>query len=1102
MMHRNRQRSGHARVVALSHAAPRFEHVAFFFVVVVWLLLWTAMPASAQVDPLLPVKGLPPNVIVVLDTSFPMLKDGAGDYYDLKTYNRVDDVMVATALGVTTTQYRRKYTQLQYETLQNANSKYFATDIVATPSSASSYASFWAPTRFEMARAGIAQAVTENPNLVRWGLLKLRQNSEAWRNTASSSGCDRPVRITGNALLTAVADVSPCSGGSSNMYVMYAPSTNGPNYQENSAPGDAVVYAVGSANAATNIQTALTQTLGTGILIPGGQDSASFVDRPIYNALVDAKTHAASAMATDSSLVRSFRNTVVVLVTSGKDDGDSSYMTHTSMSTLASSFTFVSTGSGNRRVPIIVIGVNPATADEAELQSIATASGGAYFRVSSALEVTRAVNYAVQLGFSHANDVESRRSSEYSFVSPIVGTVNLIGARTATGVLLPDTDIQSLAGPTTGLALPQRSNVMLTAGFGLPGFDGRLRAFRTFKPVQDTTKPTGWKFVQDGTRLWPDLDDRPELAGLARVPASPDARNIYTYLPSGSGSGTMVAFTLANSATLAAHLGGADPTRLIPFIRNQPLGAIIGSTPAIMDPPSLDPPPDDDYGFADSVGTFAGNHKNRRAMIFFGANDGMIHAVDARTGYEVWAFIPYNLLPKLQTLMDGQPIERFDYFVDSSPKIAEVKLGGVWKTLLVIGQGYGGTFYQALDVTEAGMGVAPDADGASAVASLLAKFDSPGESIDFAWAFPAYSSFDPDIRYTNATLADTFPGGRVTFFGDLRSSASNVEKRVGFTFSDPAVGTLTTDRSVTGVMTGSGYFPAVEDNLPGRGTSAPRAGQSFFLLNAATGLPVGNPTGGTCTGTGCYDVGDLSNGRKNAIQADVTASGDYGATAVSKAYVGDADGRYWRFTFNGTGAITASSLVDTGQPIFSSSALLFIGTSDRYLFFGTGSDMLSNLAPGGSGTFKLYGLKDGSSAGTIVFSRALTPVSGLTSACPLNGERPSSSPTVAGDIVFFTTTTGYASQPCIDGQAKIYAFTYVGTAAYDTNGNSTMDTNESPVVATSVGRGTAPFIVDQHLFIGTSSSLGTGITALGDAEDFNNGVGQVGVRILSWREIR
>ena len=98
-------------------------------------------------------------------------------------------------------------------------------------------------------------------------------------------------------------------------------------------------------------------------------------------------------------------------------------------------------------------------------------------------------------------------------------------------------------------------------------------------------------------------------------------------------------------------------------------------------------------------------------IIFVGANDGMIHAIDARTGYEVWAFIPYNLLPKLTTLRDGQAVDQFDYFVDSSPKIAEVKIERRrGAACCSFGEGPGGTFYQTFDVTEAGMGVDPDAD--------------------------------------------------------------------------------------------------------------------------------------------------------------------------------------------------------------------------------------------------------------------------------------------------------------------------------------------------------------------------------------------------------
>jgi hypothetical protein len=1069
------------------------------------LLTLIASAAEAQVDPLIALKRLPPNIVVVLDTSLPMLKDGNGDYYDVKTYNRADDTTAATALGVTAPQYRRIYRGLQFESTQDANTKYVATDIQAVPSTASTYASFWSATRFETAKSGLLQAVNENPSLVRWGLLKLRQANEAWRNTSSSSGCDKPVRVTGNGALQSAGDASPC-GASNGKYVIYTPQSDAANGSQ-TGPGDSVVYAVGSASVVTNMTTALQQTVGAGSLIPAGRDTSTYVDRPLYNALTDAKTQITTNTTISADSCRACRNTVVVLIAGGKDDGDPTYLSHGSITTLAGSFAAIGSNPA-RRVPIVVIGVKPAADDEASLQAIATASGGYYFRATSAAEVATAVNYAVQLGFAKSADVDAARTSEYSFLSPIVGTVNLVNALSATGAALPNTDIASVAGATTGQALSQRSNFQLTAGFGLPGFDGRLRAFRAFRPVLDSTKPTGWKFVSDGTRLWPDLDDRPSMAGLARTPLLASSRNIYTFIPDSSGGGQMVAFSTANSGQLAPYLGGASVTALITFIRSQPLGAIIGSTPAIMDPPSLDPPPDEDYGFADSVNTFAGTHKNRRSIIFFGANDGMIHAVDARTGYEVWAFIPFNLLPKLKTLMDGQPVERYEYFVDSSPKIAEVKIDGTWKTMLIVGQGYGGTFYQAFDVTEAGMGVDPDADGLSAVSAMLARFDTPNESISFSWAFPRYSSFDTNLSYTTTALGAAFPGGKLVMYGDLRTTATNVEKRVGFTFSDPAVGTLTSDRSVTAVMTGSGYFPDIEDALSGRGSTGPRAGHAFFLLDARTGLPIGNSSGSSCAGTGCYDVGDVSNSRKNAIQADVTASGDAGSNVVVKAFVGDVDGKYWRFTFTSAGAITLTQLVDTQQPIYSSSALLFVGTTERYLFFGTGSDLLPNVAPGGGGTgqgtaFKLYGVKDGATSGTVVFTRDLSPkVVSSSSNLITNGERPTSAPTVAGDIVFFTTTSDASTAVCTDVSTRLYAFTYLGTAAYDTNGNGKIDSNESPVVATTTGRGTAPVIVDQHLYTGVSSLTGTGVTLFGDKEDFNNGVGQVGVRILSWREIR
>ncbi len=1088
--------------------------------------LGVAQPAAAQLDPLIALKRVPPNVVVVVDTSFRMLDDGTGTYYDPTTYARAYDPTVAAAMGVpsSATYYRRKYVGLDFENVQDAATKFTANDIVAVPDTSSGFGSFWSGTRLELAKAGVARVVGENARMVRWGLLKLRQNGEAWR---TASNCDKPVRVTGNALLSGVSDSSPCNvGGASGRFGIGAPETGGASFSIESSPSDAVVQSLptgtptatqvlAKSNAViANVQpfsrtagpAAVTGAGANQVLIPAGRDTKLYQDRPLSHALDDARAHVVAAMAADPTATRVCRNTVVVLLAGGGDDGDSGYRTGHNAVTVASTFAAVQAGTGagsvTRRVPIVVIGLKPNAADEVQLMAIAAASGGRYFAADSVDDVAAALQFAVQLGFQQADDVDAARESEYTFVSPVVGTVNLVGATDADGNALQNTEVLSTTGGTSGQLVPQRSNVLVTGGFALPGFDGRLRAFRTFRPESDATKPTGWRFVQDGTRLWPDLDGRPELAGQARTPATPAARNIFTFIPAGAGNGTVVPFTLAESSTLAAHLGGADPATLIPFVRSRPLGAVINSTPAVMDPPSLDPPPDSDYGYSDSAGSYAQVHRDRRAMIFVGTNDGMIHAIDARTGYEVWAFIPYNLLPKLRALVDGQAVEQFDYFVDSSPKIAEVKLGGVWKTLLIIGQGYGGTFYQAFDVTEAGMGVGPEVDGMAAVSGMLGLFDAPNESIEYLWSFPDYASFDPNITAV-IPLSDGFPGGALRVFGDLKSSATSIEKRVGFTFSDPAVGPMTLDRSVTAVITASGYFPGVENSpLLDRGWSAPAAGRYLFMLDAVTGLPLGGSS--SCGGTGCYDVGVIANDIKNAIQADVTASGDFGSPVVTKAYVGDLDGRYFRFDLSPDGSMVSTILTSTGQPIYSSSALLFVGSSQRYLFFSTGSDLLPNTTPEGAGTFKLYGVRDSSSAGTpgtVTLSYNLTSVSGSSNLIT-NGERPTNAPTVAGDIVFFTTTTDTGTASCSEAVTRVYAFTYLGTAAYDANGNGKLDNNESKVVATAAGRATAPFIVDQHLFLSTTAIPGAGVTMLGDPEDFNNGVGQVGVRILSWREIR
>jgi hypothetical protein len=1076
---------------------------------------WSSSVAFAQLDPLLFIKRVPPTVIVIFDTSLRMLEDGNGIFYDPNFYVTSSDAAVMAAFpGIntaTTKTYRRAYRNLQ---VVAAPGKYTADIIGATPqvwdpanaltSNNAADQAFLDVTRYNIAKQGLSAAITENSSSTfRWGLIKLRQKTPAWRTAAN---CDKPVLVS-DVAQASHKDTTPCNASAVNgYYAIYPPSVAAPNYAQSTAPADTVVVTP-AANTASTITTILARGPNdTAGLVPASAAGVGFEDRPLTYALDDARAAAVAAMTADTAANRTCRNTIVVLITGGKDSGDATYTSSHNAATTASSFLSV-TASG-KRVPIMVVAVKPNAADVASLQAIASNSGGTYRTATTAFDVTAAVDYAVQQAFARSADFDTGVSSEFTPVSPIVGTVNLKNARDITGAALPNTDITANPG---GQTLAQRSNFLLTGGFTLPGFDGVLRAFRTFKPVADATKPTGWKFVNDGTRLWPDLDGRSWMAGKARIPLDPNTRNIYTFVPNGSGGGSVVAFNLANAATLAPHLGTSATTNaLITSVRAQNIGALIGSTPAIMDVPSLDPPPDDDYGRADAPASFAGTYKDRRATIFVGANDGMIHAIDARTGYEIWAFIPYNLLPKLKTFRDGQAVDQFDYFVDSSPKIAEVKIGTSWRSLLLIGEGPGGTFYQTFDVTEAGMGVDPTLDDLGAVSSMLSRYDAPNESIVFKWAFPNYDSFDPTYNAT-FTLTDGTPGGKLRMYGDLKATASFAEKTVGFTWSDPAVGALDANRDSTAVIVGSGYFPFIEHLIPNRGVSAPKAGNAMYLLDVDTGLLLGNEMGTTCptvsggsgSGSGCVVIGDVAaNGRKNALQADPTAAGESGAVAVTKAYLGDIDGKYWRFNFSPDGVITANQMVDTGQPIYASSALLFVGTTDVYMFFATGSDLLASSAPGGTGTFKLYGLKDNSPAAgaTTKFAVNLSTVS--NSGGLATGERPSTSPSVAGDIVFYTTTTETATTPCADFSANLYALTYAGSAAYDSNNNGKLDNNESPIAKTLAGRATAPFIVDQHLYTGTSGANGANIEAFGDPEDFNNGIGQVGVRILSWREIR
>jgi hypothetical protein len=201
----------------------------------------------------------------------------------------------------------------------------------------------------------------------------------------------------------------------------------------------------------------------------------------------------------------------------------------------------------------------------------------------------------------------------------------------------------------------------------------------------------------------------------------PDARKIYTYK-----SGARVEFKTANITRtdlsvptdadrdkLVNHIRGWDTYDIDGNLKTYPtlaekkpwqLGDFYHSNSVIVGEPSRFYVDD---GYSTSGGFYSLYKTTRTKVLIQGANDGMLHAFDATTGVEKWAFIPNFLLKSLKNMVGGHT-----YYVDASPKVADVwfysdtdpydttKEAGEWRTVLVCGVRKGGKQYFALNITD------------------------------------------------------------------------------------------------------------------------------------------------------------------------------------------------------------------------------------------------------------------------------------------------------------------------------------------------------------------------------------------------------------------
>lgn len=286
----------------------------------------------------------------------------------------------------------------------------------------------------------------------------------------------------------------------------------------------------------------------------------------------------------------------------------------------------------------------------------------------------------------------------------------------------------------------------------------------------------------------------------------------------------------------------------------------------------------------------------RRKMLYLGANDGFLHAFDARTGSEVFAYLPQALLHAAAAVASTHyspgPL------LDGAAATAEVLASGHWKTVLAAGMGGGAQGVFALDITDP------------------ARFAQDGA----LWEFT-----DRDDR----------------LMGNVRAPPSFARINMGGKEGAPSY------RDVA--IVASGYNNHVDD---GKETTAPAAAAAMFLLalDKAPGTPwlLGSnyfrlkvPV---VSGGGGHETDEDADAALHALGPPAVVPGGDGALAY--IYAGDLQGNIWRLGMaggppwkEGQGrklVFVARDAQGRRQPVTQQPSVAYAPGGGYVLLFGTG----------------------------------------------------------------------------------------------------------------------------------------------------------------------
>ena len=525
---------------------------------------------------------------------------------------------------------------------------------------------------------------------------------------------------------------------------------------------------------------------------------------------------------------------------------------------------------------------------------------------------------------------------------------------------------------------------------------------------------------------------------------------------------------------------------MIGFIRgdanpdNWKLGDVFRATPITVGTPSAY---FDDFRDANNAFTAhrPGHVRSSGGLrvVLAGANDGQIHAFETGDGSEAWSFLPPNQLSRLKMITHAaHPTSlTHQYFVDGPVTVADAwipataapgtaKSAADWHTLMIFGEGRGGSTTLWSSSTSCDSGFSPTYSTTYPYYCGYYCLDLNGS---------ANGSPDPIMQWTPSR------SGRVGI-GFTASQAPYM----GASWSKMMVGRVRMGANERWVgFIGGGVYTA----------GSAHSGKGFFVVDLYDGSVLWSFTHAN---NGVLD---------NPMPAPPAITDTDNDGFVDTAYLGDLGSNMWRFKFCleadgascGTGSWTGGRLFEAtsssgNRPIYTGAAVAKDPAGNLWVYWGTG-DKTDPTGP--SAQEKFLALKDNDRSTT----RTLGDMENITSEGSsytddskagyyLNlagsGEKMLAEPTVFGGVVYFTTYTPPAgNNPCEQGGvAKLYGVNYqTGGAALP------LTPNAPPERTTVIGTGIASAAVlslkpaggdDQNpdLYVTTSGGGGTGSQTL------------------------